>query len=134
MRVAKHLCSIWVLFLLTGVTSCNTDKSGLGHLQAKERDVVVRNGTQNFDKERWAKAGREARGKMVASLLRSQRFVGEKNIDLVRLLGERTCYIDYEDQPCYELILDDKWYFLVFSVNHSNALGTITGIDLYPRD
>ena len=71
---------------------------------------------------------------MVASLLQSRRFVGEKNTDVFRLLGERTCYIGYEDQPCYELILGDKWYFLVFSVNHSNAPGTITGIDLYPKD
>ncbi len=134
MRYAKYLYLIWSLCLLIGASSCNTDKSSLGELRDEERDVIVRNGNQDFNKKRWAKTEPELRGQMTASLLRGQRFVGKKNTDVFQLLGERTCYIDYEDQPCYELILDNKWHYLVFRVNHSNAPGKITDILIVARD
>lgn len=134
MQVAKHLYLILVIYLVTGAAACNTDKSSLGQLGSEERSIVVQNENQNFDKKRWAKTGPELRGKMVADLLQSRQFAGKKNSEVFQLLGERTCYIDYEDQPCYELILDDKWYFLVFGVNHSDDRGMIVDIDLFPRN
>jgi hypothetical protein len=72
---------------------------------------------------------------MLKSLFDNEAFVGTKNEHVFDLLGYSTCYMDYEDQPCYEIIYDEKFFFLVFYVYHStDKAGTISNIKFIERD
>ena len=72
---------------------------------------------------------------MLKSLFSNKTFVGTQNEVVYALLGHSTCYIDYEDQPCYEIIYDEKFYFLVFYAYHSgDKAGKISNIKFFERD
>ena len=119
---------ILLLFL-----SCSNE---LGEINAssKEKEMILKNGTIEFGKDNWANASSEARGKMARSLFMNNKFIGKQNKYVDDLLGIHTCYIDYDDQPCYELIYDGDYYFLIFHVKHSGNVGEITNIEFFARD
>lgn len=55
-------------------------------------------------------------------------FVDIKPEKIRSLLGPNTCYIHYDDEPCYKVKVNNKTRFLVFPVAHSgNQIGNITG-------
>ena len=101
----------------------------------KNIDLISKHGMVEFKKDVWKTSNSESRGKMLKSLFRQESFVGSRNENVFNLLGLSTCYIDYEDQPCYEIIFDEKYYFLVFYVYHStDKAGTISNIRFFERD
>lgn len=55
------------------------------------------------------------------------RFVGQTPERITELLGPSECYADYEDQPCYNVIVSGAENTLVFHVAHS---GTNSGFVL----
>jgi len=120
------------MFLLT-IFSCSSE---LGEIDGsyKEKEIILKNGTIDFSKDEWTNASSELRGKMVRSLFMNHKFIGIQNKYVDDLLGVHTCYIDYEDQPCYELIYDGNYYFLVFYVKHSGNAGEIMNIKFFARD
>src|SRR4051812_29641895 len=92
----------------------------LGDLSFGNRGLVRRNGTVAFDSARWRGADEAERGRMLADLMRSRRFVGSRNDAVVQLLGPGTCYLGYGDEPCYPVILDGRRHQVEFWVNHSD--------------
>jgi hypothetical protein len=67
---------------------------------------------------------------MVADLMTRNRFVGSKNDEVVKLLGEVSCYVYYGDEPCYLLSLEGHRYQLEFGVNHSDRPGTVIDVSV----
>ena len=127
------LYSLSVIFFLIGLFSCSNELRDInGNL--KEKDIIKTNGTIDFNKEKWETSSSETRGKMIRSLFLKHKFIGKQNKYIDELLGNHTCYIDYEDQPCYELIYNGDYYFLVFYAKHSGNVGEITDIKFFARD
>src|SRR5215204_4917091 len=60
-------------------------------------------GSQEFDSAVWAAGGSEARGQMIASLMRSHLRQMTTNERVFSLLGPSECYVNYDDEPCYGL-------------------------------
>lgn len=58
-------------------------------------------GACEFERVRWAHAGREGRGCMMASFLRKHPAEGMSTAELKQLLGEPTAYADYDQDPAY---------------------------------
>ncbi len=119
---------------MLSIPACTRERGELGDLNTDHKALILRENSLSFDKKKWANASQEVRGKMVKSLFGQYHFIGQKNSMVFNLLGFRTCYIDDEDQPCYELIYDGARYFLVFYVDHSNDQGVITRVELFGRD
>ncbi len=132
LRIAVLIVSLGWAALIT-YDAFSTSK--VGELDSEYTDMIIRDGTVSFARNRWAKANAEQRGKMLASMLQGHQFVGETNADVFQLLGDRDCYIDDEGQPCYELVVGDGVYFLTFHTAYSESgPQEITGLDLFPRD
>lgn len=127
----KHISLVWMATLLAGLASCNSE---IGELKTEYHDIIVRDGTEDFNKKRWAKANEEQRGKMLASLLRHHKFIEKTNADVYQILGDRTCYWESEEMPCYWVILEGEWYLLGFRTTYKPVPGTIVDVSLYPRD
>jgi hypothetical protein len=101
----------------------------------KNIELISKHGMVEFKKDAWETSNSKSRGKMLKSLFRQKSFFEIRNENVFNLLGHSTCYIDYEDQPCYEIIFDEKYYFLVFYVYHStDKVGTISNIRFFERD
>lgn len=115
------------------ILSCSNELEEIDG-SSKEKEMILKNGTTEFSRDNWANASSEARAKMVRNLFMDHNFIGKQNKYVDDLLGMHTCYIDYEDQPCYELIYDGDYYFLAFYVKHSSNVGEITNIDFIRRD
>jgi hypothetical protein len=132
LRIAVLIASLGWAALMT-YDAFSTSK--VGELDSEYTDMIIRDGTVAFAKKHWAKANTEQRGKMLVSLLRGHQFVGKTNEDVFQLLGDRDCYIDYEEQPCYELIMGDGVYFLTFQTAYiESGPQKIMGLYLFPRD
>lgn len=123
-----------ILTAFLSILACTHESGELSELNTDHKDLIIRNNSLSFDKKMWANASQEVRGKMVKSLFDQNQFIGKKNTIVSDLLGFRTCYIDNEDQPCYELIYDGNRYYLVFYVDHSDDRGIICRIELFSRD
>ena len=67
---------------------------------------------------------------MLADLARRRRLVGVHVSAITGLLGPSECYIDYDDQPCYQLAFDDATRRLEFSVNHSDQPGKVLAVSI----
>jgi hypothetical protein len=102
----------------------------LGDLSIRNRGLVRRHGTDSFDPIRWRASDKVDRGKMIADLMRKHRFIGSKNISVTDLLGPGDCYFSYEDEPCYGVEFEGRYYQLGFGVNHSNRPGEVVSVSL----
>lgn len=132
-----HRILVFSLICILLVLSSCSQKTGLNQIDTSKKNIelISKHGVIEFKKDVWKTNNSESRGKMLKSLFNQESFVGDRNKSIFSLLGHSTCYIDYEDQPCYEIIYDEKYYFLVFYVYHStDKAGTISNIKFFERD
>ena len=125
-----------IICFLFPLSSCS-EKTHLNQIDANRNNIrlISEHGAAEFRKNVWEKGDSEKRGELLKSLFTNKNFVGAHNEVVFDLLGHSTCYIDYEDQPCYEIIYDDKFYFLIFYVYHSgDKAGKISNIKFFERD
>jgi hypothetical protein len=117
-----------VVGILLGVYALHVGDLGLW-----DSWLVRRHADQPFDSHAWQFAGPADRGRMLGDLFARNRFVG-RQFDVVRqLLGPSVCYVGYDDEPCYEVEYDSEKYRVAFSVNHSDRIGEIYGVDVEHR-
>ena len=83
-----------------------------------------------FESDAWRRGGEEVRGRMVTDLARRYELEGVPAADLTRLLGRHTCYVHYEDEPCYLVELAGERRAFGMVVAHS---GPETGSTLAAR-
>jgi hypothetical protein len=102
----------------------------LGDLSMRNRSLARRHGVDSFDPIRWKTANKVDRGRMIADLMRGRRFIGSKNKSVVELLGPGDCYLHYEDEPCYGVEFEGRYFQLGFGVNHSNRPGEVVNVTL----
>ena len=94
------------------------------------RQLAREFGSQEFDSAVWVAGGSEARGQMIASLMRSHMPKMTTNEIVFGLLGPSECYVNYDDEPCYVFTSRSRSYKLEFSVNHSTHPGRILGASI----
>jgi hypothetical protein len=94
------------------------------------RDLARRHGVESFDPIHWKTANKVERGKMVADLMRMRRFIGSKNQSVYELLGPGNCYLGNEDEPCYVVEFESRYFQLGFGVNHSDRAGEVVHVSL----
>ena len=58
---------------------------------------------------------------MVIDLARSHQLAGVAPAEVRGLLGDHTCYVNYDSEPCYEVTLGGRRQYLAFPVAHSGA-------------
>jgi hypothetical protein len=104
-----------------------------GDLNPIDRRLVSKHGSLAFSADAWATASPTERGGMLQDLFRTRRFEGSASDEVHALLGPNECYVDYDDEPCYAVVLGGVRYDLQFAVNHSNRLGTVLGVRLVSR-
>ena len=102
----------------------------LGDLSMGNRGIARRHGWGSFETTRWRTANKVERGRMVADLMRGRRFIGSKNKSVIELLGPGDCYLDYEDEPCYGVEFEGRYFQLGFGVNHSDRPGEVVQVSL----
>lgn len=82
----------------------------------------------SFSTEAWQQAHEEKRGQMILDLARHHKLKNIEPEKIRRLLGQNTCYINYDDEPCYKIKINQKTQYLAFPVAHSgNNIGKISG-------
>ena len=83
-----------------------------------------------FDTAVWRRGDATARGHMLVALMQQYHFVGSHRDSVEALLGPSECYLHYEDEPCYALVLDGEPVQLEFWVNHSSRPGRVLAVSL----
>jgi hypothetical protein len=91
----------------------------IGDLGFADSVSALRHSGRAFHSALWQAKDLNARGQMVADLARGHRLTGVKSSAITSLLGPSECYVNYDDEPCYEIAFDGANHRLEFSVNHS---------------
>ncbi len=106
----------------------------VGDLGLVDGRIAAAHASRDLDLAVWRTRDPVARGQMLASLAERHRFVGYHRDSVEALLGEgNDCYVNYEDEPCYELRLGHSTFELQFPVNHSSAFGRVLDMRLVKR-
>jgi hypothetical protein len=106
------------LLAVIALLSCSDEIKGLtvcdGAVLDDSRQVT-------FSQTAWNDGGPSERGQMVVDLAERHQLT-DVSPNVVRdLLGPNTCYVNYDDEPCYVLSLAGKRQYLAFPVAHSGA-------------
>ena len=84
-------------------------------------NTMVLNKSQQvaFSQAVWNGGDPRERGRMVVDLAQRHRLVGVTPRLIRDLLGPNTCYVNYDDEPCYVLSFGGRRQYLAFPVAHS---------------
>lgn len=105
-----------------------------GDLNPLDRQLVARHGVSPFTPSAWMQADPAGRGALLADLFDSHEFEEMDREGVETLLGDsKDCYVNYDDEPCYTVVLGESRYDLQFSLNHSNDPGSVVGVRLVER-
>ena len=94
----------------------------IGDLGVRVSSVVPLVQTEHvpFEPRAWREGGEEVRGRMVEDLARRYPLDGVPASELADLLGRPfTCYVHYEDEPCYVVSLNGDRRAFGIRVAHS---------------
>jgi len=109
------------IIIVVGSSALIGCSSGYEEIKTKHKELIINYGLTQFEKGKWKVSNPTHRGEMIKSLFLKHKFMG-KNVSYVKdLLGQRDCYIDYEHAPCYELIYEGYYYYLVFGIGHPSS-------------
>jgi hypothetical protein len=115
---------------VAGVSYAAASAARVGDLGPLDGWRASQHGDRPFTPAAWRGADPAARGRMLASLATQHRLVGLPRDSVVALLGPGQCYVLYDDEPCYWLLLGGQPTQLAFGVNHSDAPGRIVSVSL----
>lgn len=105
-----------------------------GDLNPLDRQLVAKHGTGPFTPSAWMQADPAGRGALLADLFDRHEFEEMYGEGVETLLGDmKDCYVNYDDEPCYAVVLGEARYDLQFSLNHSNDPGRVVGVRLVER-
>ena len=120
----------YIILMLILLCGC---RGNIYDLTICDSSLIQPAGRSPFIQSEWLEADQAERGKMVGSLAVKHWFIGRNPQEVEELLGERTCYVNYDDEPCYRVIVDSETKYIAFTVAHSGEnVGKITGA--YLRD
>jgi hypothetical protein len=103
--------------LLAGITlvSCSGE---INDLTVCNTMVVDESQQVAFSQAVWNRGDALERGRMVVDLAQRHRLVGVAPSVVRDLLGPNTCYVHYDDEPCYVLSFGGRRPYLAFPVAH----------------
>ena len=106
--------------LLVGITlvSC---RGKIHDLTVCNSMVLDESPQVTFSQAVWNGGDPRERGRMVTDLARRHRLVGVPPSVVRDLLGPNTCYVNYDDEPCYVLSFGGRRQYLAFPVAHSGG-------------
>src|SRR5437763_4427782 len=87
-------------------------------------------GDTEFSSSAWKHDGKEARGKMVASLIKSHLKKGATEPQFISMLGASECD-GYEGALCYRFSSENKTYQVEFPVDRSVSPARMGGAEIH---
>jgi len=102
----------------------------IGDLGLADSVLALRHSGRAFHSALWQAKDPNARDQMVADLARGHQLTGVNTSAITSLLGPSECYVNYDDEPCYEFAFDGAKHRLEFSVNHSDQPGRVIDVSI----
>ncbi len=109
------------LILLLAVLTLASCTDEINDLTVCDATVLDEGQQVTFSQTAWDEGGPSERGQMVVDLAERHQLSNVSPNVVRDLLGLNTCYVNYDDEPCYVLSLAGTRQYLAFPVAHSGA-------------
>jgi len=134
MRILGIAFGLFLILSLSSIRGYQTKVVQLGDITICNSSVLYHLKNRPFSSQQWKEVNSTIRGQMILDLAQQNILANKKSSQIITMLGEPKCYMNYDGEPCYRISINKGHYVLAFPVNHSGSkAGKVNGPYLRKR-